>query len=90
MRFEIRVKPNAKGSWVGGTWGDTDALNVHVAEKAIDGRANDAAREVLSGALRIRKRQISIVSGHKHRTKVIEIADPPDGTAERLQHWRNK
>ena len=90
MRFEIRVKPGAKGHGVGGTWGDDGPLNVMVQEKAVDGEANDAALRLLATVLKVRPRQLSIVAGHTHRTKLVELTDPPAETGDRLRHWRAK
>ena len=90
LRFEIRVKPGAKGHGVGGTHGVKGPLNVTVQEKAIDGKANDAALRLLATVLRVRPRQLRIVSGHTHRTKLVELTDPNPDTGERLDHWRHK
>jgi len=89
LRFEIRVKPGAKGDGVGGTHGEGGPLNVTVQQRAVDGAANKAALELLATVLKVRPRQLDIVSGHTHRTKLIELTDPPDGVAARLDHWRN-
>ncbi len=88
IRFEIRLKPGASGSSVGGTWGDNRALNVSVTERAIDDKANAAALELLATVLKTRKHQLSIVTGHRYRTKVVELVDPPAGTLARLEAWR--
>lgn len=91
LRFEIRVKPGSKGlGAVGGTWGDDGPLNVAVQEKAFDGKANRAAIRLLATVLKVRPRQLSIVSGHNHRTKLVELTDPAPDTPERLAYWRNK
>lgn len=89
-RFTIRVKPGAKSHGVGGTWGDERALNVSVQEKAIDGKANRAALELLATVLGVNKRQLQIVSGATHRTKLVEVVDPPDDLGDRLEHWRQR
>ena len=88
QRFAIRVKPGAKGHGVGGTWGDQQALNVWVQEPAIDGRATAAALALLATVLRVRPRQLRVVTGETHRTKLVEVSDPPADLAERLAHWR--
>jgi len=90
LRFEVRAKPGARSTSVGGTWGDTGALNVAVPEKAVDRKANDAVLDLLATVLKVRKRQLSIVHGVTHRTKVIEVTDPPPGTAELLDSWRTR
>lgn len=88
MRFEVRAKPGASGTSVGGTWGESGALKVSVPEKAVDRKANDAVLDILATVLKVRKRQLNIVHGVTHRTKVIEVTDPPPGTAELLDSWR--
>lgn len=90
LRFEIRVKPGAKSDSVGGTHGDGGPLNVTVQQRAVDGAANNAALELLATVLKVRPRQLEIVAGRTHRTKLIELTDPPDGVAGRLDRWRNK
>ncbi len=89
-RFTVRVKPGAQGEGVGGTWGEDRALNVWVRAKAVDGAANAAAIQLLATVLRVRKRQLSVVAGATHRTKVIEVDDPPADLEARLDRWRNR
>lgn len=89
-RFAIRVKPGSRRDAVGGTWGDGEALNVSVRQKAVDGRANAAALALLARVLGVRRRQLRVVSGATHRTKVVEVDDPPDDLDQRLAHWRGR
>ena len=89
-RFQIRLKPGSNSTSVGGTWGDDGALNVAVKERPHDGKANEAAIDLLATVLRVRKRQLSIVSGHSHRTKLMEISEPPSDVVDRIDRWRNK
>ena len=88
LRFEIRVKPGDKSTSVGGTHGDGGPLNVMVKENAKDGEANEAALELLATVLKVRKRQLRILSGHTHRTKLVEVSEPTVTTLQRLDHWR--
>lgn len=74
MRVTIRVKPGSSRTKVGGRYGD-DALIVAVNAPAVDGRANEAVIEALAQALDCRRSDITIVSGHTGRTKVVEIPD---------------
>jgi uncharacterized protein len=82
LRFEIRVKPGASRTAVGGRRGD--ALVVAVTAPAVDGRANEAVRRALADAFEVRRRQVIIVRGERARDKVVEIAEPPAGTPDRL------
>jgi len=88
-RFTVRVKPGASGDGVGGTWGEERALNVSVTAKAIDGKANEAVVDLLATVLRVRRRQLRVANGATHRTKVIELDDPPRDLEQRLERWRN-
>ena len=88
LRFEVRVKPGARRVHLGGTWGDHDALVIAVTERAADGAANLAVLDLLSKALKVRKHKLRIVQGMRHRSKLIEIADPPRHAAMRLERWR--
>ncbi len=88
LRFEVRVKPRAALERVGGTWGD-GALVVAVSAPAVAGRANRAVVEAISAALGVRPRQVAVVGGHHHRSKVIEVSDPPAGASDRLDELRS-
>ena len=78
MRFEIRVKPGASRTDVGGGYGDPAILVVAVNAPAVDGRANDAVLAAVAEALSVRPRDISIVRGHTGRTKLLEVVAPTE------------
>lgn len=84
MRFAIRVRPGAGRTAVGG---DHDgALIVRVAQPAVDGRATEAALVAVAGALAVRRRQVTLVTGMTGRTKVLDVdADDPDRLQVLLQ-----
>lgn len=90
FRFEVRVRPGSRRVDIGGTWGDGDALVVAVTERAVDGMANKAVLELLAKALKVRRHKLRIVHGLGHRTKVIEISDPPAHVEPRLERWRTR
>jgi uncharacterized protein YggU (UPF0235/DUF167 family) len=75
VRVSIRVRPGAGRTQVGGRYGD--ALVVRVRERAVDGRATGGALRALADALGVRTGDVSLVTGHTSRTKVVEI---PDGS----------
>jgi uncharacterized protein YggU (UPF0235/DUF167 family) len=71
IRVTIRVKPGASRTSVGG---DHDgALVVAVGRRAVDGKATEAALQALAEALGVRRRDVTLVTGATHRTKVVEI-----------------
>jgi uncharacterized protein len=58
---------------VGGSY--DGALVVRVAERAVDGRATEAALGAVAAALGVRRRDVALVTGATSRTKVVEIPD---------------
>lgn len=76
MRVTIRVRPGAGRAAVGGSY--DGALVVRVAERAVDGRATEAALAAVAAALGVRRGDVTLVTGATSRTKVVEI---PDGAA---------
>ncbi|UGQ10070.1 DUF167 domain-containing protein [Yinghuangia sp. ASG 101] len=85
-RIAIRVKPGASRTAVGGTHGG--ALVVAVSARAVEGKATAAALTALAAALKVRPRQVALVTGATSRDKVVEVTDPPadvDAVLERLR-----
>jgi len=70
--LEIRVIPRAGRSGFAGL--RDGALLVRLAAAPVDGAANDELIALLAKALRIPKRDITIVSGERSRSKRIRIA----------------
>lgn len=66
------MKPGSSRSKVGGRFGD-DQLVVAVTARPVDGAANDAVTRAVADALGLRPRQVSLVSGHTARSKVLEV-----------------
>ncbi|MEI6631527.1 MAG: DUF167 domain-containing protein [bacterium] len=71
MKFSVKVKPGAKEERVVECGENSFFLTVKA--RAMEGRANKAAIELLSRNLGIAKNRITIVKGHKSRNKVIEV-----------------
>jgi uncharacterized protein YggU (UPF0235/DUF167 family) len=71
MRVTIRVAPGARHAAVGGT--RDGALVVRVRERAVEGRATEAALSALAAALGVQRRAVSLVHGSTSRTKVVEV-----------------
>lgn len=72
IRVPVRVKPGASRAQVGGRYGD-DQLIVAVNAPPVDGAANEAVLGAVAKALGVRPRQMSIISGHTARSKVIAV-----------------
>jgi uncharacterized protein YggU (UPF0235/DUF167 family) len=82
VRVSIRVRPGAGRAQVGGRY--ADALVVRVRERAVDGRATDAALRALADALVVRAADVTLVTGRTSRTKVVEIPDDSAAAFQRL------
>jgi uncharacterized protein len=88
VRIEIRVRPGAAFTRVGGAYGE--ALVVAVATRAVDGRATDAALAAVADAFRVRRRQVRLITGAASRTKIVEIADDEARIRTRLAELRGR
>jgi uncharacterized protein (TIGR00251 family) len=72
LDLEIRVIPRAGRSGFGGL--RDGALLVRLAAAPVEGAANDELIALLAKTLRVAKRDITIVSGERSRTKRVRIA----------------
>ena len=72
MDLEVRVIPRAGRAGFGGLRGG--ALLVRLAAAPVGGAANDELIALIAKALRIPKRDITIVAGERGRSKRIRIA----------------
>jgi uncharacterized protein YggU (UPF0235/DUF167 family) len=70
-RLRIRVSPGARSSGVVGRYGDAWKLRVEAAPEG--GRANDAVLRLLADTLALRPRDVTLVSGHAAREKVVAV-----------------
>lgn len=87
VRITIRVRPGASRTYVGGSRaesGDQQVLGVWVQQRAVDGKATEAALSALADALGLRRRSLRLVAGERARVKIVEVSDPPADLAERL------
>jgi uncharacterized protein YggU (UPF0235/DUF167 family) len=92
-RIVIRVKPGAArtrvgGTYPGGAYGDGGALIVAVRERAVNGKATEAALRALADALGVRRSALTLVAGATSRDKVIAVDSPPNGLTGRLATLR--
>ena len=80
-RLRLRVSPGARRSEVVGRHGA--AWKVRVAAPPEDGRANAAVLRLLADRLELPPRQLTLISGHAARDKVVELAGIDAAEAER-------
>jgi uncharacterized protein len=65
-----------------------DALKVRVTAPPVDGRATDAARVALAGALGVAPSTVTVVSGERSRLKRFQVAGLTAAEAQRrLARW---
>lgn len=83
VRVSVRVRPGASRTRVGGRWGDEEVLGVSVAARAVDGAATAAVFDAVAAAFGVQARDVTLVSGRRSRTKVLEVAidDEVEGRA---------
>lgn len=72
VAFSVRVVPGASRTTVTGVW--ERSLRVAVAAPPEGGRANDELVAFLARSLGVRRRQVAVVRGATHRTKVILVS----------------
>ncbi|HEY0248748.1 MAG TPA: DUF167 domain-containing protein [Gryllotalpicola sp.] len=83
MRIEVRVRPGASRTVVGGE--HDGALVVRVAERAVDGKATKAVLAALAAAFGVRPRHVELVSGQTSRTKVVDVDGATEAQVEALK-----
>ena len=80
-RLRLRVVPGSKSPGVVGRHGN--AWKLRVAAPPEHGRANEAAVALLAETLRIRPKDVKLVTGHGSRDKVVEVRGIAPSEAER-------
>jgi uncharacterized protein (TIGR00251 family) len=70
-RLHVRVSPGSHRTELAGRYGD--AWRVRVAAAPERGRANQALLRLLADTLGLSKTDVSLVSGHAGRDKVVEL-----------------
>ena len=86
MYLSVRVQPGAKRTALDGSWNNTH-LKIVLQAPAIDGKANGALIDFLSEKLRIKKKNIFIVTGQTSRCKVVFIKINDTDERTRLDKW---
>ena len=69
--FNIRVVPRASRSELTGF--RDGALKLRIASPPVDGKANQECVRMVADFLRVKKGQVTIVSGHASRTKTVAV-----------------
>lgn len=82
VRFTVRLQPRASKNEIAGVQGS--ALKVRVTAPPVEGSANQALIDFLSEALDVPRRDVSIVSGHSSRMKLIEVSGADIEAVRRL------
>jgi len=72
VRLLVRVIPRASRSALAGV--RDGRLIVRVTTPPVDGAANDAVLELLSTALGVPRRAVSLLAGDTHREKTVVVA----------------
>jgi uncharacterized protein YggU (UPF0235/DUF167 family) len=87
----VRVRPGAGRTRVGGRYEGPHgpALIVAVGAPAVDGKATEAVRKALAGALGVRPGEVSLRLGVTSRDKVFTVTAPADGWESRLRELRD-
>ena len=81
MKLALRVQPGAKRSALlarlaSGEW------KVAVSAPPVEGRANEAVMELVSGLLGVKRRQVTVARGTSSRSKVLEVDGVSTAEAE--------
>jgi hypothetical protein len=79
-RLRLRVLPGAGANGIVGRYGEGWKVRVTAAPER--GAANAAVARLLAETLAVRRRDVSLVSGHGTRDKIVEIAgiDPAEAS----------
>jgi uncharacterized protein (TIGR00251 family) len=81
-RLKLRVSPGARRAGIVGRYGD--AWKIRVAEPPEDGRANEAVLRLLAETLDVPRANVSLVSGHAARDKIVKLDGLEQSLTERL------
>ncbi|WP_244181796.1 DUF167 family protein [Blastomonas natatoria] len=84
----VRARPRARGNAIGGIGHDADGravLQLRIAAPPAEGAANAALINLLSTALQVRKRDVSLKSGATGRAKQFRIEGDGAALVARLE-----
>ena len=76
MRINVWVRPGSAHPGVGGDHGG--ALVVRVSERAVEGKATEAALAAVAAAFGVRRHAVTLIAGASSRSKIVDVtgADP--------------
>jgi uncharacterized protein (TIGR00251 family) len=84
--FPVRVVPRASKNEISGRHGE--AVKVRLTAPPVEGAANKALVDFLSGILGVHRSQIEILSGHASRDKIVCVVGMmPSEVEARLQAY---
>ncbi|RLK12334.1 hypothetical protein DER29_5612 [Micromonospora sp. M71_S20] len=91
LTVAVRVKPGSARARVGGRFDGPHgpALVIAVHAPAVDGRATEAARRALAGALGVRPAVVSLRAGAASRDKLFQVEGPAPELTEVLRRLRD-
>lgn len=71
MKISVKVKLNAKEERVERL--DAENLAVWVKAKPVEGKANEALREILAEYFGVARSKVMLLRGHTSRNKIFEV-----------------
>ncbi|MDI7275413.1 MAG: DUF167 domain-containing protein [Anaerolineae bacterium] len=80
VTIAVQAVPRARRGEIADVHGE--ALRVRVAAPPVEGAANEALTAFLAERLRVRRREISLVSGERSRRKLVRIRGLDAGEVE--------
>lgn len=80
VSFAVHVQPRASTCGVTGI--HNGALKIRLTSPPVDGAANEQCRAFFADLLKVRRRDVTIITGETSRTKTVRIAGM---TAEQLR-----
>ena len=86
IHLAVRVCPGAKRSAFEELWNQTH-LRIALQAPAVDGKANEALILFLSKSLKIKKKNIEIITGQTNRCKVVSILTEDTDEREQIEKW---
>lgn len=83
MLVSITLKPNSKHREEV-VVNDDDSVTIFTKAPAVEGRANDAAAQLLAKYYKVSKSRVRLVRGHSSKHKVFEIDKPRELTDDEV------